>query len=295
MPETRLILLSLRYPGLMCDIESYIYLPLLEETGYMPKRKYAGGLEIREYADLLADKYHLRPRAMFQTSGKSLKWDEDHWKCTLVQKVKGQPLNKVTINADFIVIASGTFTYPKLPNLPGLGSFKGQMIHTARWDYETTGGSQKNPKLEKLIGKRVALVGTGATAIQAVPQIAKYAGQLFVFQRTASAVDFRGNRDTDPHEWETKIANKPGWQKERAENFEAFCENSPSKPPEDFVCDGWTMMPSISGAWGGPARYGMEDISKFTQEMQEMDAVRSERVRQRAAEIVSDPETAKVK
>lgn len=260
----------------------------------MPKRKYSSGLEIRQYADLLADKYQLRDRGMFQTSGKELKWENNQWKCNLVQKVKGQSPKNVTINADFVILASGTFTYPKLPNLPGLGSFKGKMIHTARWDYGTTGGSQEDPTLDKLKGKKVALVGTGATAVQAVPNVAKYAGELFVFQRTPSSVDFRGNRDTNPEEWKTKIANKKGWQNERAENFEAFCENSPSKPAEDMVCDGWTLMPTISGAYGGPAHYSMEDIAKFTQEWQEMDAVRSDRVRQRAAEIVKDQNTAKV-
>jgi cation diffusion facilitator CzcD-associated flavoprotein CzcO len=278
----------------MCDIESYIYLPLLEETGYMPKRKYSGGQEIREYADILADKYDLRPRGMFQSSGKSLTWNEDHWKCEIVQKVKGTPEKHVIINADFVILASGTFTYPKLPNLPGLKSFRGKMIHTARWDYGVTGGSQANPTLTELSGKKVAFVGTGATAIQAVPHVAKFAGELTVFQRTASSVDFRGNRDTDQEEWKTKIAHRKGWQTERAENFQAFTENVEVRPKEDMVNDGWTLMPTISGAYGGPAHYSMADIGKFIEEMRGMDAVRSERVRQRAADIVDDPETAKV-
>lgn len=278
----------------MCDIESYIYLPLLEETGYMPKRKYASGMEIREYADLLADKYHLRERGMFQSSGKLLTWDSDHWKCEIVQKAKGTPDKRVTINADFVILASGTFTYPKLPNLPGLQSYKGKMIHTARWDYGITGGSQANPTLTGLSGKKVALVGTGATAIQAVPNVAKYAGELFVFQRTPSSVDFRGNRETDQEEWKTKIAYKKGWQNERAENFQAFTENVEVRPEIDMVNDGWTLMPTISGAYGGPAHYKMEEIEKFIKEMREKDAVRSERVRQRAADTVNDPETAKV-
>lgn len=282
------------YPGLMCDIESYIYLPLLEETGYMPKEKYASGLEIREYADLLANTYGLRDRAMFQTSGKSLIWKTDHWVCSLTQKSKNQAAKDITISADFVVLASGTFTYPKLPDLPGLQTFEGKMIHTARWDYGVTGGTQAEPRLDKLSDKRVALVGTGATAIQAVPQVAKYASELFVFQRTASAVDYRGNRKTSPEEWKTKIAYKKGWQRERAENFEAFVENVEPRPAVDMVNDGWTSMPTISGAWGGPAHYSVEETAKFMQEMEEMDAVRSERVRQRAADIVQDPETAKV-
>ena len=284
------------FPGLMCDIESYIYLPMLEETGYMPKRKYAGGEEIRAYADLLAEKYNLRGRALFQTSGKSLTWSSDHWSCNLVSKQKGQPEQDLKITANFVILASGTFTYPKLPNLPGLDSFKGKMIHTARWNYEVTGGAPAltGAALTGLAGKKVALVGTGATAIQVVPNVAKHAGELYVFQRTPSAVDVRNNRETDPHEWKTKIANKRGWQNERGENFQAFTENVEVKPKEDVVDDGWTNMPTISGAYGGNVTYSMDQMGQFLEDMQNQDAIRSERVRKRAQEVVKDSETAKV-
>ena len=241
------------FPGLMCDIESYIYLPMLEETGYMPKRRYAGGEEIRAYADLLADKHGLRDRALFQTSGKSLIWEKDHWICSLVTKQKGKPDHKFNITTNFVILASGTFTYPKLPNLPGLDSFKGKMIHTARWNYDITGGKPalQGSELTGLAGKKVALVGTGATAIQVVPNVAKHAGEFYIFQRTPSAVDRRDNGETDPDEWKRNIAKEEGWQEKRAENFQAFTENDINAPKQDVVDDGWTNMPTISGAYGG--------------------------------------------
>lgn len=281
----------------MCDVESYIYLPLLEVTGYMPKNKYSSGEEIRSYADLIADKFSLRQRAMFQTSGKSLNWSSKNgtWSCDLLLEPKGLASQNMKITADYVIFASGTFTYPKLPALPGLDTFQGKTLHTARWDYGITGGSSTSPTLTGLQGKKVALVGTGATAVQAVPHVAKYAGELYVFQRTASAVDVRDNRDTDVEEWKSKIANKKGWQVERAENFQAFTENVAKTPAEDLVYDGWTKMPTISAAWGGNVTYKPEELEKLVAEMQEQDAKRSERVRQRAADIVKDIDTAKVK
>lgn len=281
----------------MCDIESYIYLPLLEITGYMPKRKYSGGEEIRHYADLLADKFSLRERAMFQTSGKDLTWSATNgvWTCNLQLNPKGLPSQDFSVTADYVILASGGFTGPKLPALPGLDKFQGETLHTARWDYSITGGSSARPELTKLAGKKVALVGTGATAVQAVPHVAKYAGELYVFQRTASAVDIRNNRDTDPAEWESKIANKKGWQNERAENFQAFTENVEHTPDEDLVYDGWTQMPTISAAWGGNLAYKPEDLERFAGEMQQQDAERSERVRKRVADTVKDQATAQVR
>lgn len=262
----------------------------------MPTRKYCDGKEIRAYCNIIADKYGLHDRAQFQASGKVLTWQKDHWICGITIAGKGIPKRDININADFVIIASGTFTYPKLPNLSGLESYKGKMIHCARWDYETTGGSQENPVLNKLSDKRVGFIGTGATAIQAVPNVAKYAKELYVFQRTPSAVDVRGNKDTDPEEWKTKIAAKKGWQAERTENHQAFSENLPRDqlPKEDLVNDGWTHMPSISGAYGQPSNFTAEEVPRFLEHMNLLDIPRSERVRQRAMDVVKDDKTAKV-
>lgn len=280
----------------MCNIESYIYLPMLEETGHMPERQYDGGEELRAYADLLADKYNLRDRSLFQTSGKSLTRSTDHWSCKLFTKQKGQSEKSLVITANFVILASGTFTYPKLPNLPGLDSIKGTTIHSARWNYATTGGvpALTGAVLIGLTGKKVALVGTGATAIQVVPNIAKHAGELYVFQRTPSAVDVRNNKETDPDEWKTKIADEKGWQIKRGENFQVFMENPEDRPKEDVINDGWTNMPIMSASNGGNMTYSMEQMGQLVEDMQKLDAVRSERVRKRAQEVVKDPVTAKV-
>lgn len=285
-----------RYPGLMCDVESYLYLPLLEEIGYMPKRKYAAGEEIRQHLESVADKYGLQSRAMFQTSGKAATWDSQAnvWNCEVLGQPKGGDSFSLKFTADYIILCSGGFTAPKIPDVPGMDQFQGDMLHTGRWRYDITGGSPENPVLDNLANKRVALVGTGATAVQAVPATAKYAKELYVFQRTASAVDYRGNRDTDPEEWKT-IAGKKGWQFARGENFQTHTEGGDVLPEEDLVNDGMSKMPTLSGAWGGSKDVKVEEVAAYLEIMNRLDGTRSDRVRQRAMEIVKDPETAKVR
>lgn len=280
----------------MCDVESYIYIPFLEEIGYMPKRKYSSGEEIRHALELVAEKFGLHHRAMFQTRGKSLSWYEtsSHWVCEVSAQPKGGEEKSVTFTADYVVIASGGLKAPKIPDLPGLAEFKGKMIHTGRWNYDVTGGSPAHPVLSGLEGKRVALVGTGATAIQVVPATARYAKELYVFQRTASAVDERGNRDTDPEEWEKKIAAKKGWQAERSRNFQQFTEGVENLPQVNMVDDGMSKMPTLSGAWGGPTAVKPEEVKEWLDSMNQMDDTRSDRVRQRVLDVVEDQDTALV-
>ncbi|KAK5155063.1 hypothetical protein LTS14_006018 [Recurvomyces mirabilis] len=233
-----------RYPGLMCDTESYIYLPMLEEMNYMPKRKYSGGEEIRQYAESIAKAFGLQDRAQFQASMQSATWNEEakQWSVGIVEKPKGGDEVQSTIRADFVMFASGVLNNAKLPDIEGLDVFKGHSFHTSRWDYGYTGGSIREPDLDKLKDKRIAYVGTGATAVQAVPELARWGKELYVFQRTPSAVDIRDNRETDPQEWKAKIAGKQGWQRERHANYHAFICNVPEKPKLDLVDDAWTKM-----------------------------------------------------
>lgn len=232
---------------------------------------------------------------MFQSAGKTLTWDGDHWVCEIVKKPKGLPEQTVRINADYVVLGSGGFTYPKVPNLPGMDTFQGQMLHTGRWNYNITGGSSDKPVLDKLRDKRVAIVGTGATAIQAVPELAKYSKELYVVQRTPSAIGHRGNKDTDVQEWKNKIATKKGWQAERANNLQAYTEGHSDVPIEaDMIADGFSSMPSISGAFGGPSNLTAADMPKHVEHLYKLDDARAEEVRARAVEIVKDPETAMV-
>ena len=217
-----------RYPGAQCDIESYCYLPLLEETGFMPKEKYSYAPEIFDHSKRVAEYFGLYDRAVFQTRVTEVRWNEDDRRWHVATH------RNDAIRARFVVQATGPANRPKLPGIPGIGDFKGHTFHTARWDYEYTGGDH-NGGLTKLADKRVAVIGTGCTAIQSVPFLGEHAERLYVFQRTPSSVDLRGNRPTD-EDWYRGL--EPGWQRARRENFAAvlFGQNV----TEDLVADGWT-------------------------------------------------------
>ena len=201
-----------RYPGAQCDIESYIYLPLLEETGYIPKEKYSfarrdpGALRGASASTSISIALPAsRPRSARCAGTAGREPMVDHH----------QPRRRH--DARFVVMSNGPLNRPKLPGIPGIETFKGHSFHTSRWDYGYTGGDRT--VLHKLADKRVAIIGTGATAIQCVPHWAAIAKHLYVFQRTPSSVDVRGNRPTDP-EWVKTLT--PGWQKRRMENFNAL-------------------------------------------------------------------------
>jgi cation diffusion facilitator CzcD-associated flavoprotein CzcO len=193
-----------RYPGLHCDVESYTYMPLLEETGYMPTHKYASGSELREHAERIATKWDLHDKTLFRTNVKAVRWDDaaQLWKIEVTEgRGPSEPSRELVLQAQYVLIASGVLTTPQVPKIPGLESFTGPIFHTARWNYKVTGGSPEDQTLTGLEGKRVGIIGTGATAIQVVPKLAKFAKELYVFQRTPSAVSWRGQRPTDPEEW----------------------------------------------------------------------------------------------
>jgi cation diffusion facilitator CzcD-associated flavoprotein CzcO len=272
-----------RYPGIQCDNDAYCYLPLLEETGFMPSQKFSDGKEIYDYIQSIADKYGMRDKALFHTLIKSLDWDESikRWH---VRTNRGDD-----IRARFVIMAGGTLSTPKFPDVPGIHDFKGHKFHTSRWDYEYTGGSWENPVLDKLADKRVAILGTGATAIQAVPYLGKYAKQLYVLQRTPSSVDERPNPPTDP-EWVKSL--KPGWQKERIQNFlRAANEIIPPGEP-DLVQDIWTEINRNLNAELEAEGWPQLDMAEFYARREMMDFRVMERLRRRCETIVKDPETA---
>lgn len=193
-----------RYPGLHCDIESYTYMPLLEETGYVPKFKYAPGPELREYADRIATQWHLHEKALFRSRVTTARWDDDKqlWDLKVIEgRGPGQERKEVQLWAEYFLTASGIFPTPHIPKITGLHTFGGSMFHTSRWDYSITGGTPEDPRLTGLEGKRVGILGTGATAVQAVPYLGKWAKELYVFQRTPSNVWPRGQRPTNLDEW----------------------------------------------------------------------------------------------
>ncbi|MEV5776215.1 NAD(P)/FAD-dependent oxidoreductase [Streptomyces antimycoticus] len=217
-----------RYPGVQCDIESYVYLPLLEEIGYVPQWRYAPGEEIRQHARAIGRHFDLYRDVCFRTQVTELRWDEAELEWTVHTDRDDR------IRARHVVISSGTLSRAKLPGIPGIETFKGHTFHTSRWDYDYTGGDASGG-LHGLADKRVALIGTGATAIQVVPHLGRDAEHLYVFQRTPSSVDVRGNRPTDPG-WAASLT--PGWQRRRRDNFLAVVTGG--EAAEDLVNDGWT-------------------------------------------------------
>jgi cyclohexanone monooxygenase len=221
-----------RYPGAQCDTAAFVYMPLLEETGHMPSEKYARAPEILEHSRRIGRHYGLYDGALFHTEVRSLTWDDasGRWRITTN---RGDDFT-----AQFVGMGPGGLHVPKLPGIPGLDSFCGHSFHTSRWDYTYTGGDPSGAPLERLRDKRVAIIGTGATAVQCVPHLAAACKQLYVFQRTPSSVDVRGNRPTDP-EWFKTIAT-PGWQQRWLENFTAV--QTGAGAPEDLVMDGWTDL-----------------------------------------------------
>lgn len=261
-----------RYPGVRCDIESYIYMPLLEEVGTVPVEKYATGAEIFAHAQAIGRHYGLYPHALFQTKVQRLEWDEAaaRW---IISTDRGD-----VIRARFVSVSQGPLAKVKLPGIPGIRGFRGRIFHSSRWDYDYTGGDAAGGQV-KLADKRVAIIGTGATAVQIVPRLAEHAMQLLVFQRTPSAIDVRNNRPTDT-EWFK--AQPKGWQRRRMENFLSIINGRPQG--ENLVGDHWTDLWERMGAL---MAQGQGDLAP-PQAMQQADFEKMEQIRARVTQTLGD-------
>ena len=271
-----------RYPGAQCDTASMVYMPLLEETGHVPTEKYAHAPEILAQCRRIGEKYGLYDNALFHTEVKSLTWEAagSRW---IIETSRGD-----RFTADFIGLGTGPLHVPKLPGIPGIETFAGKAFHTSRWDYEYTGGDPKGAPLDRLADKRVAIIGTGATAVQVVPHLAGACKQLYVVQRTPSSVDMRANAPLDPA-WFAEVAT-PGWQQRWLENFTD--NQAGGNAREDLVQDGWTDL----------ARRIREKImvlpptERTPQNMlaayEDADFEKMEEIRARAEAVVKDKETA---
>jgi cyclohexanone monooxygenase len=266
-----------RYPGAACDIESYIYLPLLEEVGYMPLEKYSRAPEILAHSRAIAEKFGLYDGALFQTEVTRLDWNEAQARW-IVQTNRGDALA-----ARFVCMANGPLHRPKLPGIPGVESYKGHSFHTSRWDYDYTGGTSLGG-LTGLKDKRVGVIGTGATAVQCVPHLGEGAKELFVFQRTPSSIDVRNNRPTEAA-WVESLT--PGWQQRRMDNFNVLV--SGGFQDEDLVNDGWT---DIIGNILLIARRGGAKGKDPAELMQLADFQKMEQVRARVDSVIGDKATA---
>ncbi|EPQ71003.1 flavin-containing monooxygenase [Mycobacterium marinum] len=264
-----------RYPGIACDVESYVYMPLLEELGYIPTEKYAKGAEIFAHCQRIAAKYDLYRDACLQTDVHEIRWDADisRW---IIRTNHGDRMR-----ARFVSMANGYQAKPKLPGIAGIASFGGKTFHTSRWDYGYTGRG-----LQNLADKRVGIIGTGATAVQCVPHVAAAAQQLYVFQRTPSSVDVRANEPTDT-EWAATL--QPGWQRRRITNFQVLTAGGQAS--EDLVADAWTSITRKLPVMRHDSA-GTTDPEKRSREIEFADFAKMEEIRARVDQLVTDRATA---
>lgn len=269
-----------RYPGAQCDVESYIYLPFLEETGYIPREKYSHQPEILEHAQRLGRHFGLYGDSLFHTGVTDVRWsDADRWTVTTD---RGD-----TIRSNFVVMAGGGQDQPRLPDLPGLDEFSGHVFHSCRWDYDYTGGSHAGD-CAGLEGKRVAVVGTGASAVQLVPYIAPSTNHLYVLQRTPVVVGERLNKPTDP-DWAASL--EPGWQDRRMLNYSTLVLGG--QQDEDLVDDGWTHATAeLASVYGGDKGASGVSVEAAAEAAERSDLRYMEKIRARVDKTVSNPAAA---
>ncbi|KAI2626342.1 hypothetical protein GGS21DRAFT_529998 [Xylaria nigripes] len=291
-----------RYPGLHCDVESYIYMPLLQEMGYMPSHKYAPGVEIRHYLQNVVRTFGLEDKILFRAQVNRAEWDDEarRWKVDLStwRGPKGQEQGTLSVNTEFTFMTAGLLAKPQFPRALGIGldGFKGQLFHTSLWNYDATGGSSEAvfPVLSKLADKRVGIIGTGATAIQAVPCLAKYAKELYVFQRTPSTIYNRNQKPTDLNEWNASITSRPDWYDHRNRNFSMAMARCLPAGESDLVNDEWSHYPAYSALTGDPeyAVVAPEKIPEMIGRFLVLDAPYTAAVRQKIKDLIQDPDTA---
>jgi cyclohexanone monooxygenase len=258
-----------RYPGIACDVEAYSYLPLLEETGYIPAMKFASGFEILEYCQKMAETFGFYEHCLFHTTVEETTWDESASRWT-VKTDRGDAMR-----ARFVILANGILTTPKLARIAGMETFEGEAFHTSRWNYDVD-----------LKGKRVGIIGTGATAVQAIPELAKVAKELHVFQRTPSTIDVRDQRATTDEERET-WAREPGWARARRARFAKISGGRTAMKANDDYLAG--KIPDFKDRKQYERELTMEEL---VQKQLETNFRIMEQIRARVDAIVEDPKTA---
>ena len=273
-----------RYPGAMCDTAAMIYLPLLEETGHVPSAKYVPAAEIHAHARRIAEQFDLLDDALFSTAVTALDWDDglERWR---VRTDRGDELR-----ARFVVTGTGPLNRPKLPGIPGIATFEGHWFHTSRWDYGYTGGDAQGTPMDRLGDRRVGIIGTGATAVQCIPHLARAAGELYVFQRTPSSIDVRANHAIDP-DWFATL--EPGWQARWLENFATL--QTGGFTDVDLVQDGWTdiaqrIRDRIVAEMSRPGAELTPQLLRSAYEASDDDKM--DEIRARVDAVVDDPATA---
>ncbi len=258
-----------RYPGIACDVESYSYFPLLEEMGYVPTMKFASGFEILEYCQKMAEKFGFYDQCLFHTTVEETAWDEASKRWTVVTD-RGDRMR-----ARFVILANGILTTPRLARIEGMETFKGESFHTSRWNYHID-----------LKGKTVGIIGTGATAVQVIPEIAKIVKELYVFQRTPSSIDVRDQRATTDEERRT-WAHEPGWARARRARFAKISAGRTAMKANDDYLAG--KVPDFKERKQHERELSM---AEYIDKQLDSNFRIMEQIRARVDAIVKDPKTA---
>jgi cyclohexanone monooxygenase len=266
-----------RYPGARCDVQSleysYSFSPELQQE-WRWSEEYSGQEEIQRYARHVAERFSLLPHIRLSTELTAATFDpaKGTWTAELST---GE-----AIECRHLMFATGSLTTPNVPQLPGLGDFKGLVLHTARWP--------KDPP--DLAGKRIGVVGTGSTATQVIPELAKIASHLTVFQRTANYIAPARNKplaDDVDAEWKATYAEKRAFARAQASGvafplnpqsaLEATADERTARYERAFELGGFRIMLTYND---------------FLTNMASNDTL-AEFFRARIAARVQDPETAR--
>jgi cation diffusion facilitator CzcD-associated flavoprotein CzcO len=259
-----------RYPGIACDVESYAYMPLLEEMEYFPTMKYASGFEIFEYCQKMAEKFNFYDHCLFHTEVTNVAWDDDAQRWT-VRTQRGDAMR-----SRFVILANGILTSPRLARIDGMETFAGESFHTSRWDYNVD-----------LAGKTVGIIGTGATAVQAIPELAKVAGHLYVFQRTPSTIEVREQRRTTPQQIE-RWKEQPNWALDRRARVAEILEGRGRQPSAHQAAANDAAAPGPSPTSERPRLSPDERVRRQLEKSFRI----MEQIRDRVDAVVEDPDTA---
>lgn len=274
--------------GVGCDVESLHYLPFLEETGYIPRDRFASGPEIREHVSRIVERWQLAEQAHLQTEITTIQWKEEknggRWH---IYTRQGDHFR-----ARFVVLATGTLHKPKLPGLKGIEEFQRDHFHSSRWNYDLTGGDATGGRMTQLATKTVGIIGTGASAVQLVPQLACDARKLYVFQRTPSSVTMRHTQPPDPA---VIAALPPGWQRAQMNEFAQILQGN--LLDEEVDCPALEGLEALTmrAVYAEAARIGV-DLQAQPEKIEEvyrlLDFRLMERLRHLVDETVQDVETA---
>jgi cation diffusion facilitator CzcD-associated flavoprotein CzcO len=266
-----------RYPGARCDVESMEYSYQFDDELQQEwewSERYAGQPEILRYLNHVADRFDLRRDIQFETSVVGATFGDDgRW---TVRTDDGQ-----AVTAQYLIMATGCLSSANMPDLPGGDQFTGEVLHTGRWPHSGV----------DLRGKRVAVIGTGSSAIQAIPVIAQEATELVVFQRTANYSVPARNGPLDPEEQRSIKADYAGLRERNKTMPGAFGSRFPANDKSALEVAANDRIEVFEKRW---ERGGFTFLGSFSDLILNRDAneTAAEFVRKKISEVVKDPETA---